>query len=226
MALVQGTAGVGKTRTVLSAIPNAMPINNRMTLAEFYNVILANPDATLVLDDLNWKDLTSMIMSATNTSPRRFVHYHTATMKVPKSTEFKGKIIIVTNSTKDKIPEPLLSRAYCVEVKFTYDEILHLISEVCKTDGIPLEVARFIEVNSSPATENLDLRTLHKINGLRQSFPAKWRKLALHELQRNPKLQVILELQTTNLNVEEQAEKFCEQFGTSRATYYNWKRKL
>ena len=226
LLIISGEAGLGKTYTVTASLKKPLLLSNKITPFELYNTMLQNQESTIILDDINWQELTPQIMTATNTTRKRFIHYHTSRTRTPKTAEYTGKIAIITNTPKNKIPSPLLSRAYYYEMQLNYPEKIILLYELAKTMNIPAEVPKYVEENATPATENLDFRKIIKINEIRKHNPTDWKTLSLNELQEDTELKIIMELQTENTNTANQITEWTLRTGKSRSTYFNLKQKL
>jgi len=226
LLIVQGENGLGKSYTVSKNLPSALILKNKLTALEFYILLVNNPKSTVILDDLNWQSLTEQIMSACNISKKRYVHYHTSTNKLKKTSEFKGKIIIITNVPKSRIPQALLSRAFFYSVSYTYHERILMLHRLAKVLKIPKEIARYIHLHSSHATEDLDFRKLTKIHELSIVFPNNWKEMAKNELNENEEKKEIIQLKRSGLTVQQQQRIWSEQFSKSRASYYSKKQEL
>ena len=128
--------------------------------------------------------------------------------------------------------EALISRTIYFDFKPTYKEKLHLIRQLVTKPYKELkneekqEIYEFIEKNSSPATENLNLMTFQKLCDFFRYDKKNWQKLAIAELKTDERLAIIYDLMNSDLPVEEQAREYSKRTKECRKTYFNLKQKL
>ena len=240
--MVLGEAGLGKTYQVNKILqefdkkPNEdfAILSSYATPLEFYKFLYHNNDKIVILDDLLKlldNDIAKGILfaglwSISEDSPR-IINYHSSTgkLKVPKSFEFKGKIIWCLNKLPSEL-EPLMSRIFKYEMKFNYSEKLEMVAHLCNVLKIPQEVFDFIKKNTDKATPNLNLRLPIVINEIRKHSGGDWKKISLKQIEVNPHLQLVKELQEEVRSEKEKIEVFISETGMSRASYFRFRQKL
>ena len=239
--LVLGEAGLGKTYQVNKMLQELgkkygedyAVLSSYATPLEFYQFLYHNSEKVIVLDDLlKLLDndiakgiLLSALWSISPDTPR-IVNYNSSTSKldVPTQFEFKGKIIWCLNKIPNELA-PLLSRIFKYEMKFTYSQKLNLIASLCSNIGIPDEVFNFIKENTDISTPNLNLRLPIIINELRNTTKS-WKKIARKQIEQNPALMLVKDLQDLAISEKERASRFIEETGMSRRTYFRYRSKL
>ena len=115
--------------------------------AEVYSLLYYNRKRFLILDDfdtpLSNPTMVNLLKAITDSYDRRIISYprekvtevggEGSTMpSAPSKFEFKGKLIIVTNLTKDQIDPALLSRAPAIEVKYNTQQVLDALENLLK----------------------------------------------------------------------------------------------
>jgi hypothetical protein len=216
--IVSGPAGLGKSFTVEKALnawdPNA--INHRVVkgyikATGLFKLLYAHRAAgqVLVFDDADevFLDDTAinLLKAACDTSDRRVISYMTeynmidedSAERLPKSFEFEGTIIFITNYDFDAMIErgnklaphlqALVSRAHYIDMamKTKRDYLIRirqvirqgLLRNIGLTEEAQLDVIDFIEDNQDRLRE-LSLRMALKIGAIRRKGAANWKKVA------------------------------------------------
>lgn len=147
------------------------------------------------------------------------------------------KVTIITNSfnDKDENVRALKGRTLYYRFEFTYDEVMKLMEDIAKQDysGLPLEkreeVQRFIQANTNPATDNLNLRLLIKGFEFRKNAE-NWQELLKSQIEQDEYKLLVWQLETkakyAALTRNEKISMFCSTTGYSKRTYENLKKSL
>lgn len=217
--IVSGPAGLGKSYTVEKALEkwdvdqhNHTIFKGYLRAIGLYRLLYQHRMAgqVLVFDDSDsvFADETAVniLKAACDTTERRIIHYKTETVLVdeetaeilPKSFQFDGTIIFITNQDFDLMIErgsklsphfeALVSRSHYIDLAMkTRQDYLVRIRQVVyehgllKADGLDAaaeaDVMKFIEDNHSKLRE-LSLRIAKKIGTLRRINPKAWMKIA------------------------------------------------
>lgn len=217
--IISGPAGLGKSHIVYSTLkekdPNAVThtiVKGYMLATGLYIKLYENRHKgnVLVLDDADkiLSDETSLniLKAVCDTNVVREVSWLSNAIlltgdgeKVPKTFEFEGSVIIITNYDMDAIIEnkkskmtphlqALISRAHCVdfELKTARDYMIRVKMIVRNgnffaIEGLSVEeiedVLTFMEKNVRGLKE-ISLRTAKKIGGLRKTQPNMWKNIA------------------------------------------------
>lgn len=155
-----GEGGLGKSYLVKNRLkengkdPSDFKfIKGYCTPRGLYNLLYDNNGKVIIFDDCDsvLKDKTSenTLKSALDSYDERIISW---AAKMPKGSEyppefeFTGRIIFISNLNKKKVPQPLITRSYVVDLSMTTDEkiirIGSIYEEICKKTNIPLEKGR------------------------------------------------------------------------------------
>lgn len=237
LAIIQGINGIGKTYQIKKKLEDMneeyVVKEGRITTLQLYNFVWANKDLTIILDDvpriLDNPIRRGLVMSMCDTDNKKVSYTTSRDIEAEEEFEFGGSLIVVLNDLEnlgaDK--EALLTRGYYLNLDFTYEEIMEIIFELSKKDlrlGMNkkerLEVARWLRDNTSKLTKNLNIRTFQK--ALDTSKILKdWKKYVKEEvLKENEMLSLCYDIVKGNRGRKKQVEKFKEETGMSRRTFY------
>jgi hypothetical protein len=195
--IIVGSPGTGKSFTVIQGLNQSGKMHGRdyvilncySTPLALYEFLYHNNGKTIVCDDISSifkNDTCKKILLSSLWSPaeERIAHYESKTGKLtaPNEFSFRGKIIIIANSLPEEL-ENLKSRGLFYNLHFTYREKIEIVYEICRTYGIPLEIAEFIRNSTNEAYEiNFRLPLIlweiyktHRNNG--------WQRLAFKQLR-------------------------------------------
>lgn len=213
------------------------------TPLQLYHKIYEHRDKLLVLDDVEGivsnRTALSIVKSALwSATPRRIVQYNSTTekLKAPESFEFTGRMILCMNELPNNaVARALRSRAVYYEIRLPHERVVELMREIADsrkdgplTEGERREVADYIARTSTPAT-NLDLRTVVKACGLRafsKNNGGGWEAMVDGMLERDEELELLVELAGSGGTVGEQARRWTNITGRSRATFFRRKSGL
>ena len=212
--VVSGPAGLGKSHGVSKVLDELNPHHTIVrgyvrptglykTLHEFRHVgsVIVFDDADSIFSD----DISlNLLKAACDTTKKRKLHWLSETKmededgdRLPRSFEFEGTIIFITNYDFDVMIDrgsklaphfaALISRSmyldmkmktkldYLVRIKQVIEQGMLRDRKMTKIDE--REIITFIETNSEKMRE-LSLRMVVKIAALKVSHPAKWQSLA------------------------------------------------
>ena len=216
--IVSGPAGLGKSFTVEKALEKWDPTESNHTTIKGYirapglfKLLYQNrmPGSVLVFDDADtiFFDDTSinLLKAVCDTSDKRVVSYITegslideeTAERLPKSFQFDGTIIFITNYDFDAMIDrghklalhlqALVSRAHYIDLamKNSRDYIIRirqvieqgLLKNIGLDEDAQKEVIDFIETNQTKLRE-LSLRMALKVGAIRRSNKTNWMKMA------------------------------------------------
>lgn len=154
--IVCGPPGMSKTYTVRRTLhfagmkpgrDYAMEKGASLGLLATYSLLFKNRKRLLILDDFDTplmdQDIVNLLKSITDTYTKRIVSLPREKVMgtfdkgekvigVPEKFEFQGQLVIITNLTKDKIDQALLSRAPAFQVNYNTKEILASTQKMLK----------------------------------------------------------------------------------------------
>lgn len=216
--IVSGPAGLGKSFTVEKALtqwdPNAINhkiVKGYIKATGLYKLLYSHraPGQVLVFDDADevFLDDTAinLLKAACDSSDRRVISYITegslideeTAERLPKSFQFEGTVIFITNYDFDAMIErgsklaphlqALVSRAHYIDMamKTKRDYIIRIRQVVraglLRNNGLDehaqLDVVDFIEDNQDKLRE-LSLRMVLKVAAIRRRGATNWQKVA------------------------------------------------
>ena len=191
--------------------------------------ILFDDIAKMFSEDTSRGLLLSALWSITG---RRIVHYLSTSeklvdddgQKIPSSFELKAKIIWCMNRLPSEL-ENIKSRCYFYELKFAHKTKIRIITEICKSEKIPLVIADYIAEHTNEAY-NVDFRLPLKLFGLYKTNPQNWEDLARAILKPNEELVLITQLLGKHITVTDAIADYIKETGHSRATFFRKKKLL
>lgn len=217
--LVTGEGGLGKTFTVMKGLTKAklkdiakMEIGARFdgqrgyivvkgysTAKGLYRTLYENRNQIVVFDDCDsvLKDPTAvnLLKAALDSYDTRVVTWNAegwgSDEDLPKSFEFTGGVIFISNMPKSKIPQAIRSRAMCADVGMTRAEVIERMRVIVKSPEFMPEfdeehkqdALEFVaEQVNNPLVASLNLRSLVNTVKMRQGKPESWKRLALYDM--------------------------------------------
>jgi hypothetical protein len=223
-ALITGDGGLGKSFTVMKALANIglQDINQMEIGAKFdgargyivikgystpkglYRTLYENRNQIVIFDDcdsvLKDANAVNILKSALDSYDVRRVTWNAETTfgyndeDLPKSFEFTGGVIFISNMSMEKVPAPIRSRAMCADVSMTRDEMIERMHTIVRSAEFmpetPMEhktdAMDFIEEHANnPLISKLNLRTLVNVTKSRGSRPDNWKRIALYSMANN-----------------------------------------
>jgi hypothetical protein len=198
--LVTGDPGMGKTQSVTSTIEdNDMTSDDYIffkgysTARGLYNTLYENNGKLIIFDDcdsiLEDKVALNILKSALDSYEKRTISWMakmTKSDQYPQQFDFTGRIIFISNKSKNKIDTAILSRSLTVDLtmngeekidrmKFVLEKILPDFDMKIKKDALS-----FLSENKDSA--NLNIRTLIMVSKIIKAFPASWKETAEYML--------------------------------------------
>lgn len=222
-AMVFGPPGMGKTHLIVSGLDKAGKVlgqdyliaRSHTTPMQFYAMLylMRKPGQFVVMDDCDGlmrdEEGINLLKAATDATFRTVGWGSTAQVKipgldikVPKSFDFNGSVVIATNvrgARTGRAAQHLLAlKSRCVSWKMNYDRIeeqfayvYHLVVDRNYLDADPdttltgqqkVELLKFIQANLTACT-SLDLRKPQHIARVIRNKPGKWHNHARRFLE-------------------------------------------
>lgn len=217
-AIVVGEGGLGKSYTVMAQLAKnglrdladleigAMlsDANSRSTYVVvkgystpkgLFRSIYENRNRLMVFDDcdsiLRDEVASNLLKAALDSYDRRIITWNAESFgesDLPKSFEFTGGIIFISNMPMHKVPQPLISRSAAADVSMSRPEIIARMKQIVREGefmadvdlSIKLEAVDFIaEHINNPQIKAINLRTLMSVVTCRRCKPASWQRLSL-----------------------------------------------
>lgn len=216
--LVTGRGGIGKSHTVLTTLKarglvNADDLENigddydflvmkgRTADYALYKTIYENKSKVIIFDDCDsvWKSdsALSILKAALESNGRRIIHWNSSMCDadgIPRSFEFVGSVIFISNMPKRAFDEAVLTRTVTVDLHMTMPQILARMQSILPNlmTHVPfehrVEAFEFLKLHSGRAG-SLSLRALMQIITFRTvaeeiETTVTWQDMALNNLLR------------------------------------------
>ncbi len=198
--LVTGQGGLGKTHSVTQTIENNelnedeyIFFKGYSTARGLYNALYDNNGKLIVFDDcdsiLEDKVAINILKSALDSYDKRTITWMAKMNKnddYPQQFDFTGRIIFISNKSKNSIDGAILSRSLTVDLtmspeekidrmSFVLDKILPEYKLEYKQDAL-----NFLSENKT--NDNINLRTLIMVSKIRTAFSDNWKEMASYML--------------------------------------------
>lgn len=216
--IITGEGGLGKTFTVMRTLRasglqdiSKMDIGARFggqrgyivikgysTPKGLYRTLYENRNQIIIFDDCDnvLKDPTAVnvLKAALDSYDERIVSWNAESFgdeDLPKSFEFKGGVIFISNMPKSKVPQAIRSRAMSADVSMTRAEVVERMRVIVQsTEFMPEfeslhkeEALEFVSENAhNPMINELNLRSLVNVVKARASKPDTWKRLGLYSM--------------------------------------------
>lgn len=194
--IVLGQGGLGKTHSVTSTInSNDMSEDDYVffkgysTARGLYNTLYDNNGKLIVFDDcdsiLEDKVALNILKSALDSYEKRTISWMAKMSKneeYPQQFDFTGRIIFISNKSKEKIDGAILSRSLSIDLTMTADDKIERMNSIL--DKILPEVSIDVKrdalgfLNDVKENVNLNMRMLIMVSKVRLSYPDNWKDLA------------------------------------------------
>lgn len=194
--ILTGEGGLGKTHAITNAIQNSdlcsddyVFIKGYSTARGLYNALYDNNSRLIIYDDcdsiLEDKVALNILKSALDSYERRTISWSAKMNRndeYPQQFDFTGRIIFISNKSKESMNEALLSRSLTIDLTMTpIDKITRMASilpnimpeydMVAKTDALNF-------LNSVKDQVSLNIRMLIMVTKMRAAYPSNWMDMA------------------------------------------------
>ena len=213
--IITGEGGLGKSYTVMNALDDIgltdismeesnpdisdsttyRVIKGYSTAKGLYRLLYENSTSILVFDDcdsvLEQADAVNLLKGALDTFDNRLITWNSMSFSddLPRTFEFKGGIVFISNLAEHKIPQALVSRSMTVDLTMTVDQKLermyHIMYQPSFLPNISMEEkldAMTIINQLKDNAKEISLRTLIKVCKIRNSGNDNWKDLAAYML--------------------------------------------
>lgn len=210
-AIITGEGGLGKSYTVVKALKAAglkdisdlLPgtvvaqrtafrvVKGFSTAKGLYRMLFENKNSVIVLDDcdsvLKDPDALNLLKGALDSYDKRIISWNTnvADDGLPRSFQFTGGVIFISNMSTDKISQAIRSRSMNVDLSMTTDQKLERMETIMYAPEFMPEVATSLKVDAfetikeyKSIAKEISLRTLINVTKIRASGNRNWDALA------------------------------------------------
>lgn len=210
-AIITGEGGLGKSYTVVKALKAAglkdisdlLPgtvvaqrtafrvVKGFSTAKGLYRMLFENKNSVIVLDDcdsvLKDPDALNLLKGALDSYDKRIISWNTnvADDGLPRTFQFTGGVIFVSNMSTDKISQAIRSRSMNVDLSMTTDQKLERMETILHAREFMPEVAKSLKIDAfetikeyKSIAKEISLRTLINVTKIRASGNKNWNALA------------------------------------------------
>lgn len=216
-AVITGEGGLGKTYTVTKTL-KAHGLQDISDLADFqvgtvlnarkcfvfvkgystakglYRTLFENQKGTIVFDDCDavLKDPVALMLlkGALDSYGKRVISWN-ADMKdddLPRSFEFSGRVIFISNMAQDKIDQAIRSRSMMIDLSMTLNQKIDRMEHIAMSDEFLPEYDKSVKTDAlalireiKDECKEISLRTLISVAKIRASNK-EWKDLAAYML--------------------------------------------
>ena len=163
-----------------------------------YRTLYENKDSVVVFDDCDsiLKDpvALNLLKSALDSYGKRIISWNAEAGfgrddELPRSFEFKGRVIFISNLSQDKIDQAIRSRSMMVDLSMTEDQKIERMEVIAASDEFlpeftteykrdALDLIRSLKEDA----KEISLRTLISVTKIRASGNKNWKGMATYIL--------------------------------------------
>ncbi len=196
--IVTGQGGLGKTHSVTQTIEkcelseeNFIFFKGYSTARGLYNALYDNNGKLIVFDDcdsiLEDKVAINILKSALDSYEKRTITWMAKMSKnddYPQQFDFTGRIIFISNKSKNSIDGAILSRSLTVDLTMNQEEKIERMSfvldKILPEYEIEIKQDALTFLSENKTNSNINLRTLIMISKIRKAFSDNWREMATY----------------------------------------------
>jgi hypothetical protein len=198
-AVITGEGGLGKTHSVLDCIKsNDLQVDKDYvifkgysTARALYNTLYDNNSKLIIFDDcdsvLEDKIAINILKSALDSYDKRTISWMAKMTKAdvyPSQFDFTGRIIFISNKSKDKIDGAIKTRSLIVDLTMTpadkIERMKHIVGNILPEYELEIKEKALDFLDSVKEDVSINLRTLIMVSKMIKSFPDTWQDLATY----------------------------------------------
>ena len=162
-----------------------------------YRTLFENNNATIVFDDCDsiLKDpvALNLLKGALDSYGKRIISWNAESFgkddDLPRSFEFKGKVIFISNLSQDSIDQAIRSRSMMIDLSMTDDQKIDRMEFIAKSEEFMPEYDAAIKADAlalirelKADAKEISLRTLISVAKIRAANPKDYKDLATYVL--------------------------------------------
>lgn len=194
--IVTGEGGLGKTHSVTQSIKSTDMTDNEFvffkgysTARGLYNTLFDNNGKLIIFDDcdsvLEDKVALNILKSALDSYETRTISWMAKMNKndvYPQQFNFTGRIIFISNKSKENMNEALLSRSLTVDLTMTPDDKIErmaaIIASILPDYDMDVKTDALDFLKEVKNEVSLNMRMLIMVAKMRDTYPTTWRDMA------------------------------------------------
>ena len=213
-AVITGQGGLGKSYTVMKTLTDAgykdisdlasfetgtilnmakcfTVVKGYSTAKGMYRTLFENNNGIIVFDDCDavLKDPTALniLKGALDSYGRRIISWN-ADMRdedLPRSFEFKGKVIFISNMNADNIDQAIRSRSMMIDLSMNDDQKIERMETIASMEEFMPEFVMAHKLDAialikelKTTAKDISLRTLIQVTKIRSAGDQAWKEMA------------------------------------------------
>lgn len=194
--IIVGEGGLGKTHSVTQTIKaNDVEedcyifLKGYSTARGLYNTLYDNNGKLIIFDDcdsvLEDKVAINILKSALDSYERRTISWMAKMNKsdeYPQQFDFTGRIIFISNKSKEKIDEAIRTRSLTVDLTMTPDDKIErmgsILGSILPEYSIEIKKQALDFLKTVKDDVSLNMRMLIMVTKMASTYPDTWRGLA------------------------------------------------
>ena len=194
--IIVGEGGLGKTHSVTQTIKaNDVDedcyifLKGYSTARGLYNTLYDNNGKLIIFDDcdsvLEDKVAINILKSALDSYERRTISWMAKMNKsdeYPQQFDFTGRIIFISNKSKEKIDEAIRTRSLTVDLTMTPDDKIErmgsILGSILPEYSIEVKKQALEFLKTVKDDVSLNMRMLIMVTKMASTYPDTWRGLA------------------------------------------------
>ena len=194
--IIVGEGGLGKTHSVTQTIKaNDVEedcyifLKGYSTARGLYNTLYDNNGKLIIFDDcdsvLEDKVAINILKSALDSYERRTISWMAKMNKsdeYPQQFDFTGRIIFISNKSKEKIDEAIRTRSLTVDLNMTPDDKIErmgsILGSILPEYSIEVKKQALEFLKTVKDDVSLNMRMLIMVTKMASTYPSNWRDMA------------------------------------------------
>jgi hypothetical protein len=187
---------IGASTNTANSRTSYVVVKGYSTAKGLFRTLFENKNRLVVFDDcdsiLRDDVAANILKAALDSYDRRIVTWNAESFggegDLPKSFEFTGAVIFISNLPMFKIPQAIISRSAPADVSMTRPEIITRMRQIVKGGEFLADIDMDIKEDAlnfiaqhinNPQVKSINLRTLIAVATNRRCKPANWERLSL-----------------------------------------------
>lgn len=194
--IVTGEGGLGKTHSVNQAIKETdmtesdyVFFKGYSTARGLYNALYDNNGKLIIFDDcdsvLEDKVAVNILKSALDSYEKRTITWMAKMNKndeYPQQFDFTGRIIFISNKSKESMNDAILSRSLTVDLTMTPDDKIErmtsIIGSILPEYSLDIKKDALNFLSEVKNEVSLNMRMLIMVSKMRMTYPDNWKDMA------------------------------------------------